>query len=131
MGYTQVALEDKILEMYPEIREYGLSPRLSFDKDKEAWIIKFRKGHREFTACIDQEDADSCMDNTYCESFGAEIKKILRQVERKQSAKQANFREEIAKVAYDLFERSGRVQGLDLDDWFEAERIVMKRHRQK
>ena len=131
MGYTQVALEDKILEMYPEIREHGLSPRLSFDRDKDAWIIKFRKGSREFTACIDMEDADACMDNTYCESFGAELKKILGQVEGKHLALQLNFREEIAKVAYDLFERSGRVQDRDLDNWFEAERIVMKRHGQQ
>jgi len=131
MGYTQVALEDKILEMYPEIREYGLSPRLSFDRDKDAWIIKFRKGHREFAACINMEDADACMDNTYCESFGAELKKILGQVEGKHSVLQLNFQEEIAKIAYDLFERSGRVQGRDLDNWFEAERIVMKRHGQQ
>jgi hypothetical protein len=130
MGYTQVALEDKILEMYPEIVGYGLSPRLSFDEDKNTWIIKFRKDHREFTSCIDKEDADACMDNTYCESFGAELKKILRQVEGKQSAKEINLQEEIGKVAYDLFDRSGRVEGRDLDNWFEAESIVMKRHRQ-
>jgi len=130
MGYTQVALEDKILKMYPEIIGYGLSPRLSFDEDKNTWIIKFRKDQREFTACIDKEDADACMDNTYCESFGSELKKILRQVEGEQSAKQVNFQEEIAKVAYDLFERSGRIEGRDLDNWFEAERIVMKRYRQ-
>src|SRR4030043_1818224 len=111
MGYTQVALEDKILEMYPEIIGYGLSPRLSFDEDKNAWIIKFRKDHQEFTTCIDQEDADACMDNTYCESFGAELKKILRQAEGRQPAKQVNLQEEIAKVAHDLFERGGRVEG--------------------
>jgi hypothetical protein len=130
MGYTQVALEDKILEMYPEIMGYGLSPRLSFDEDRNTWIIKFRKDEREFTACIDREDADACMDNTYCESFGAEIKKILRQVEGKQSAKQMNLQEEISRMAYDLFEKSGRVEGRDLDNWFEAQRIVMKRHEE-
>lgn len=130
MGYTQVALEDKILEMYPEIMGYGLSPNLSFSEDRNVWIVKFRKDRREFTACIDKEDADACMDNTYCESFGAELKKILRQVEGKELAKEENLQEEIAGEAYDLFERSGRVEGRDLDNWFEAERIVMKRHIQ-
>ncbi len=44
MGYTQVALEDKLLEMYPDIRKYGISPRLSFDEGKDAWIVKLVKG---------------------------------------------------------------------------------------
>jgi len=32
--------------------------------------------------------------------------------------------EEITTVANDLYERSGRVEGRDLDNWLEAERIV-------
>ena len=39
--------------------------------------------------------------------------------------------QEIVKVAHDLFERSGRIEGHDLDNWLEAERIVMTRHRQQ
>jgi hypothetical protein len=39
--------------------------------------------------------------------------------------------QEIVKAAHDLFERSGRVDGHDLDNWLEAERIVMTRHRQQ
>jgi len=31
---------------------------------------------------------------------------------------------EITTVAYDLYERSGRVEGRDIDNWLEAERIV-------
>ena len=31
---------------------------------------------------------------------------------------------EIFTVAHDLYERSGRVKGRDLDNWLEAERIV-------
>jgi hypothetical protein len=44
--------------------------------------------------------------------------------------KEVNFREEIVKVARDLFEKRGRVEGHDLDNWLEAERIVMTKHRQ-
>jgi hypothetical protein len=36
--------------------------------------------------------------------------------------------EEIAKVAYELHEKRGRVHGYDLDDWLEAERIVLERY---
>jgi len=36
--------------------------------------------------------------------------------------------DEIAKVAYDLHEKRGRVHGYELDDWLEAERIVLERY---
>ena len=35
--------------------------------------------------------------------------------------------EEVARVAYELFERRGRTHGHDLQDWLEAERIVLRR----
>jgi hypothetical protein len=36
--------------------------------------------------------------------------------------------EEITKVAYELFERDGRVHGKDEAHWLEAEKIVRMRH---
>jgi hypothetical protein len=44
---------------------------------------------------------------------------------------EASLHEEIVKLASDLFERSGRVGGRDLDNWLEAERIVVTRRRQR
>lgn len=40
-----------------------------------------------------------------------------------------NVHDEIAKVAHELYEKSGRIPGHDLDHWLEAERIVMARHK--
>ena len=37
--------------------------------------------------------------------------------------------EEVARVAYELFERRGRLPGCELEDWLEAERIVRSRRR--
>ncbi|MBP8626590.1 MAG: DUF2934 domain-containing protein [Syntrophorhabdales bacterium] len=37
--------------------------------------------------------------------------------------------DEIAKLAYEMFEREGRSHGRDLDHWFEAERIVISRYQ--
>ena len=31
---------------------------------------------------------------------------------------------EILRVAHDIYERNGRIEGRDLDNWLEAERIV-------
>ena len=38
--------------------------------------------------------------------------------------------EEIAKAAYELWEKSGRATGKDLEHWLEAERTVMERRKQ-
>lgn len=39
-----------------------------------------------------------------------------------------DLREEIEKVAYELYERDGRTEGKDLEHWLEAERIVRERN---
>ena len=49
MGYTNVHLKDKILEMYPDIEKFGLSASLDFDKNKNAYIVTLRKNNKELT----------------------------------------------------------------------------------
>jgi len=39
-----------------------------------------------------------------------------------------NLHDEIAAVAYELFESKGCICGFALDDWLNAERIVLGRH---
>lgn len=41
-----------------------------------------------------------------------------------------NLHDEIAKVAYELYEKSGKI-GRDLENWLEAEKIVMARYGKK
>ncbi|MCE5312790.1 MAG: DUF2934 domain-containing protein [Nitrospiraceae bacterium] len=36
-----------------------------------------------------------------------------------------DMRKEIARKAYEIYERNGRSEGRDMDNWLEAERIVM------
>jgi hypothetical protein len=38
-------------------------------------------------------------------------------------------RNEVARVAYQLFEQRGRLHGFDQQDWFRAEEIVRQRRR--
>ena len=37
--------------------------------------------------------------------------------------------DEIAKVAYDLYVKNGRIDGCDLEHWFEAEKIILARRK--
>jgi len=39
-----------------------------------------------------------------------------------------SIHDEIAKVAYELYEKGGRVHGNELNNWFEAENSVMEKH---
>ncbi len=39
-----------------------------------------------------------------------------------------DLREEIAKLAHELYEKSGRIAGRETENWLEAERIVLARH---
>jgi hypothetical protein len=42
-----------------------------------------------------------------------------------------NLYEETIKMAYELYEKSGRVEGRDLDNWLEAERTLRARYSEK
>jgi hypothetical protein len=43
-----------------------------------------------------------------------------------------NMNDQIAKVAYSIYEKNGKVDGRDLDNWLEAERIVLgQEHKQQ
>ena len=41
------------------------------------------------------------------------------------------FYDEVAKVAYGLFEKRGEVHGHDMSDWLKSEIIVKKRYMKK
>ncbi len=83
MGYTQVALEDKVLEMYPEITKHGISLGMSFDSDKNAWIVKLHKGANELTTHLEKKDADECMNNIKCVYLGVQLAQFIKNFEER------------------------------------------------
>jgi hypothetical protein len=42
-----------------------------------------------------------------------------------------NIHDEIAKVAYELFQNSNSMYGCELENWLTAEKIVMERHERE
>ena len=78
MGYTVVALKDKILEMYPEIGRNGISAGLHFDAPKNAYIVKFTKNSRELTTHLEKKDADECMGGIKCVYLGVQIEQFIK-----------------------------------------------------
>ncbi len=81
MGYTQVALEQKILDMYPDITDHGISVGMTFDEGKNAWVIHFKKGGQELTTYLDKKDADDCMNNIKCVYLGVQVGQFIKNFE--------------------------------------------------
>lgn len=83
MGYTIVALKEKIMEMYPEIEKHGISVGLTFDEGKNAYIVKFEKEGQELTTHLEKKDADDCMNNIKCVYLGIQIEQFIKNFEER------------------------------------------------
>jgi hypothetical protein len=81
--YTNVALKDKILEMYPEIREHDLSMGLDFDEQKNAYVITFKRGTEELTTHLEKKDADECMQGIKCVYLGVQVEQFIKNFEER------------------------------------------------
>lgn len=77
MGYNSVALENKLLEMHPEITEHGISVSLRFDKEQNAWLVHLAKENHKLDTFIDKNDADECMDGVKCVRLGVKLGEFL------------------------------------------------------
>jgi hypothetical protein len=78
MGYTKVALQDKIIEMFPDITKHGIAVSLEFDGGKNAYLVKFKKGAKELTTHLEKKDADDCMDNIKCVYLGVQVAQFIK-----------------------------------------------------
>jgi hypothetical protein len=81
MSYTKADLQEKLMELYPEIRKYGLSLFLEFDSDKNAWIVSFEKEDHKRHAILDKKDADSCIEGSVCIYLGMLITQYIKDLE--------------------------------------------------
>jgi hypothetical protein len=48
--------------------------------------------------------------------------------QRQYGGAKMNVRDEISRIAYELYVNSGYIQGHEFENWIEAERIVLARH---
>lgn len=82
MGYSQVALEDKILEMYPEISKNQLHTSIHFDEGRNSYVITFEKGGHKRYAFLHKTEADQCMEGIVCLYLGTLIDQYVTDLER-------------------------------------------------
>jgi hypothetical protein len=83
--YTIVSLKEKILEMYPEIKEHNLAMGLDFNDQKNAYIITFKRGTEELTTHLEKRDADECMDGIKCVYLGVQVEQFIKNFEERKT----------------------------------------------
>ena len=84
MGYNNVALKEKIMEMYPEIKQNNLSVGLDFDTGKNAYVITFKRGQEVLTTHLEKKDADECMNGIKCVYLGVQVAQFVKNFEEKE-----------------------------------------------
>ena len=84
MKYTIVALKEKIRDMYPDIEKHKVSVGITFNEEKEAYILKFRRGKQELVTQIDKSDADDCMNNIRCLHLGIKVDQFVSNFEARE-----------------------------------------------
>lgn len=85
MTYTNVALQEKIREMYPEIKERNLSMGLRFDPEKSAYVITLSGGKGELSTHLERKDADECMNGIKCVYLGIQVAQFIRNLEERET----------------------------------------------
>ena len=83
MEYNNVALKEKIIEMYPEIGQHNLSVGLDFNTGKNAYVITFKRGKEALTTHLEKKDADECMNGIKCVYLGVQVAQFIKNFEEK------------------------------------------------
>ncbi len=81
MAFSNVALKDKIMKMYPEIEDHRVSLGLDFDEQTDAYILTFKRGAEILTTRLEKRDADDCMNGIKCVSLGIQVAQFIRNFE--------------------------------------------------
>lgn len=81
MSYTLEDLKAKVLEFYPEITRHQVETDITFDAEKNAYVIKLRKGEHALTTFLDKPDADACLEGRKCVYLGLHIAEFVKNFE--------------------------------------------------
>ncbi len=81
MAYDMETLKAKVVDFYPEIDKHGLETSLTFDKAKNAYIVKIQKGEHVLTTHLEKADAEACMEGNKCIYLGVQIAQFVKNFE--------------------------------------------------
>jgi len=82
--YDKEELCKKITELYPDIGECGIDVNVSYDDEKNAWVVDLVKDNHELKHYLDLPEANNCMEGDKCVPLGLEIAQLRKNIEGKQ-----------------------------------------------
>ena len=74
----------KILEIYPEISQFGIDLKVDFDKRQKAWVVSLKKDNQKLKHFLENKDTDNCMRGKQCIALGLEITQLIKNIKREQ-----------------------------------------------
>jgi len=83
MGFTHDELKEKIVEMYPEIRDHRLSVNVDFSPEKNAYVVTFKRGQEQLSTHLEKKDADECMNGIKCVYLGVQVAQFIKNFEER------------------------------------------------
>ncbi len=84
MGFTYEELKEKIVEMYPEIREHHFSVGVDFSAEKNAYVVTFMRGREQLSTHLEKKDADECMNGIKCVYLGVQVAQFIKNFEERE-----------------------------------------------
>ena len=81
MKVNAQTLEEKLVQMYPEIRTHQLDIGLNFDGAKDAWIVLLKRGNHELATHLEAKDAEDCLNGIKCVYLGVQIGQFIKNFE--------------------------------------------------
>lgn len=81
MSYSMNELKAKIVDFYPDIEKHQLKTSMTFDQEKNAYVIKIQKGKHALTTFLDKPDADACIKGKKCVYLGLHIAEFVKNFE--------------------------------------------------
>ena len=78
--YTKTELCDKIHEMYPQIGECDIDLNVSWDDERNAWAVVFKKGVNRIKHYLEYKDGAACMEGKQCVGLGLEFGQFVYNV---------------------------------------------------
>jgi hypothetical protein len=71
-------IKEKLLHIYPEIADYGLSLELAFDEQQKAWLATFSKDEHQLSTHLQEQDVESCLQGRECYHLGIQLGQFIR-----------------------------------------------------
>ena len=72
----------KIIALYPDIGKCGIDVNVTYDDQKQAWIVDLHKDRFELKTHLEEGDAEKCILGRQCIGLGIEIAQLRGNIER-------------------------------------------------